>query len=336
MAVSARDIAKALNVSPATVSMALRDHKGISDETKSRVLEMAEKVGYTKHLKSSRPTVFIHLVIYKKHGNVVSDTPFFSQLIQGIDFQTKKRGCNLLVSYYYETQDPKEQLRSLASSNCSGIILLATEMFPNDLQKFSGLGIPMLILDNYFISEQYDCVGINNMQGAYTAVKHLIDIGHTKIGYLSSKTEIQNFRERREGYQKALELIGKATSDDQIVKVSPVAEEAIKDMGRYLSNNHDLPTAYYADNDIIATSCMRALKEYGYKVPEDISIIGFDDVPVCQLVEPQLSTMQVPKHSMGIHAVERLLDNINGNTKDNIRIQMSTKLIIRNSVSNID
>lgn len=337
MRVSIKDIATALGVSASTVSMALHDHHGISDETKAKVVAKAAELGYTKHLKTNEPSPeFIQLVIYKKHGNVVADTPFFSQLTQGIEYQTKKKGHNLLITYFYENQDVQEQLRSILSSNCSGILLLATEMMDGDLEHFENLNIPMVILDSYFPNRPFDCIGINNVQGACAAVEHLVEQGHRKIGYLSSKVGIRNFYERMDGYKKGLRLSGETNKpDENIYKITPVAEEALKDMNAYLRDKPEIPTAFYADNDIIATSCMRALKAHGYRIPEDISIIGFDDTPMCDLVDPPLTTMHVKKNSLGVLAVNRLLERMNGDVDENIRIEVATELVERKSVKKI-
>lgn len=337
MVVTIKEIAKRLGTSPSTVSMALSNHPGISDATKVKVSDTAKEMGYTRHLKRAPAEPrYIQLIIYKKHGSVVSDTPFFSSLIQGIESQTKKREHNLLVTYFYESQDTQEQLRLLSASNSKGIILLATEMFSENLSVFDSLGIPIVVLDSYFPKSTLDCIGINNVQGAAAAVDHLLTQGHTELGYLSSSTPIRNFLERQEGYLEGLrDSQASEASQSRVVKVSPTADGAIRDMRLYLQSKPKLATAYFADNDIIASSCIRALKELGYRVPDDVSIIGFDDTPICEMIEPPLTTLCVPKENMGCLAVDRLLDRVDGINHSTVRIQVMAEIVARKSVRRI-
>ena len=337
MGVSAKSIAQELGLSQSTVSLALRSLPGISDETKKKVLQKAAEMGYHKteapQLQGPR---FLSLVLYKKHGSVLADTPFFSDLIQGIDHQTKACGYQLFVTYFYEKQNIQEQLDSLKSSFCSGIILLATEMHVRDFLPFRSLQVPVVVLDRYFPEFEYDCVVINNIYGAKRAVQHLSEKGHTKIGYLRSNVEIRNFRERYEGYLKGIRLLdGHQPEQSFIVPVSPVAEEASRDMERYLAQNPELPTAFFADNDNIASSCVSALQRAGYRVPEDISVIGFDDMPICKMMRPALSTMSVAKAQLGACAVDFLIRRINGLSDAILKLEMKPQLIERDSVQNV-
>ena len=337
MGVSAKSIAQELGLSQSTVSLALRGRPGISESTKQRILQKAAEMGYQKaetaQLKGPR---FLSLVLYKKHGSVLADTPFFSDLIQGIDHQAKACGYQLFVTYFYEKQNIQEQLDSLRNSFCSGIILLATEMHSKDFLPFLSLQVPVVILDRYFPEFEYDCVVINNIYGAKRAVQHLIEKGHTRIGYLRSSVEIRNFRERYEGYLKGIRLLGRTQSEHPfIVSVSPVAEEAIRDMDQYLAQNPQLPTAFFADNDNIASSCVMSLQKAGYRVPEDISIIGFDDMPICKMMRPALSTMSVAKTQLGACAVDFLIRRINGLTDAVLKLEVKPQLIERDSVRDI-
>ncbi len=338
MKINAKDIARQLNISPSAVSMALNNRPGISKETRQMVLDAAVEMGYQKPTKviSEVSRKFIQLIIYKKHGDVVSDTPFFAELTQGIDAQTKKCGYSLIINYFYKHQNISEQLYSIMSSKSDGIILLATEMESSDLDYFSSLNIPVVVLDNYFPEYDYNCVVINNFQGALKSVSYLYQSGHTDIGYLSSKVAINNFRERMQGYKTAMRsIVGeKGDLEDRIVNISPTSESAYNDMIQYLSGVRDLPTAFFADNDIIAVSCIKALTGKGYRVPEDVSVIGLDDVPIAKIIEPALTTMAVPKAQFGMLAVNRLISMIQDDAQEIIKIELSTKLVIRNSVAN--
>ncbi|HHV09866.1 MAG TPA: LacI family transcriptional regulator [Clostridiales bacterium] len=337
MAISSKELAAMLGVSPSAISIALNNKEGISPETRERILKAAKEHGIQKseRLNTGKArSMFINLVIFKKHGMVYGDTPFFSEVIEGISNQVKKVGYSLLVTYLYGNQDRKEQLRSLNLSECAGIILLATEMSEEDIRWFSSANRPVVILDSYFGNYNLDSIVIDNIQGAYLATSHLIEHGHKNIGHLASQVEINNFKERHEGFAKAVNRSSE-TCDSiyNTIRLRPTTEGAYEDMKAYLGKKPELPTAFFADNDIIAISCIRALKEAGYKIPNDISIVGFDDIPMAYVTSPKLTTVHVAKEILGIRAVIRLIEKINDPSDAALKIAVNTTLEIRESVS---
>jgi DNA-binding LacI/PurR family transcriptional regulator len=336
MSISAKELAAKLNISAATVSMVLNNKPGISPATRTLVLDAAKQYGYefTKKMEDNEPHPVIHFIIYKKNGSIVTDTPFFNQIIEGINIQCQKYQCRQQITYVYENPSIQSRINEIYKLECTGIILLATEMSPEDYKYFAKLEVPIVVLDNYFEEILYDTVSINNTQGAYLATKYLYQKGHTKIGYLHSKMEIGNFKERKDGYIKALSNYHLMDSQKYMYTVSPTMEEAYEDIKHYLSYSPELATAYFADNDIIAVAALRAFKEQGFSIPDEISVIGFDDMPVCTLTEPPLTTMSVPKLQLGELAVERLMQKINKTAHETIKIEVATTLIERKSVKN--
>lgn len=335
MALKSKDLARMLNISPSTISMVLNNKPGISNETRKKVFDKIEEMGNDLHSKRqiTDKNSFIYFVIYKKHGTIITDTPFFSQLIEGVEIETKKHGLNLQITYCYANQDVSEQLPQLDGKDCKGILLLATEMGERDILYFTKLNIPIVFLDSYFDDLNMDTVVINNVQAARTAANYLLNNGHSKIGYLHSSVYINNFRERMDGFRKALGFAGIENRDEFVFTVEPTIEGAYRDIKALLEIKTPMPTAFFADNDIIAISCIKAFKEYGYKIPKDISIIGFDGIPYGEISDPPLTTMHVPKHRLAMLAVDRLVSKINGNTDEIIKIEVSANLIERNSVS---
>ena len=336
--VTARDVAKAAGVSPATASLVFRNKPGVGHETRERVLEVARNLGFEYDAPAApRKTSTLLLVIYKQHGRVVSDTPFFESLIKGVSDETYRLGYHRLsISYFYAQQDKDEQIGSLKSIKCAGIVLLATEMRAGDVSQFERLGVPIVLLDNWFPTKSLDSVVIDNTWGAWSAVRYLSGVGHREIGYLHSTTEIRNFLERQEGYLSAMRSAGTMGVDPAhaIVGVGSTVESAYEDMSAYLDEGPYLPTAYFADNDIIASSCIRALEDHGYSVPGDISVVGFDDVSTSALTNPPLTTMAVPKNNMGALAVRRPVDLIQGNSGgERVRISVQPEIVQRKSVA---
>jgi len=278
----------------------------------------------------------IRLVIYKKHGLVVGDTPFFSRLIEEIDREARKNSYNLMISYVNETDEKKDEAISIPrESNTAGLIILATEMKLEDLRKFEEAGIPLIVLDSYFIRHKVDTVKINNCEGAYEAASYLIRMGHREIRYLHSSAWIHNFEERKYGYEDALKNNKLNADKNYIINLEPTIEGAYRDMKKQLEKGVGIPSAFFADNDIIAFGALKALKEKGYRIPEDVSIIGFDDMPYCMMADPPLTTIRVYNSSMACIAVRRLIEKIETNSEETVKIEVDTRLIVRNSVRKI-
>lgn len=335
MEISAKELAQLINVSPATVSMVFNNKPGISETTRELVMRTAAQYGYTGKTSQPAPSAakIIQLINYKKHGKIAADTPFFSQLTEGITQECYRQNAALHISYFYENMDMSAQLSSLKEVDCIGILLLATEMGKEDFKKFKDFRVPIVVLDCYYDELMFDCVLINNIQGAFKATSYLLQCGHQKIGYLRSNIEISNFAERADGYYKALRAHNISTSHPYVHAISPTAEEGCQDMLAVLDSKPDLADAYFADNDIITAAAMKAFRERGYRLPEDISIIGFDDMPLCDMMEPSLSTMRVKKQELGATAIQRLMDRVENNQREYLKMCMATKLIKRESVS---
>lgn len=337
-AIKAKDLAMLLGISPSTVSMVLNNKPGISDATRKLVLDKMAELGSTPPVHSYKPQIveFIYFVIFKKHGKVVGDTPFFSQLIEGIEQSCKNNGYNLQIAYFNEGNDIYTTLPLIHSRECKGLLLLATEMSLSDARPFTSLGCPTVFLDSYFNEIEVDTIVINNKQASGCATKHLIENGHTTIGYLHSAFHINNFSERKDSYHRELRRNGLDIPAELEYKLTPTVDGAYSEMKEILSYDPQMPTAFFADNDIIALSAMRALKEKGYRIPDDISIIGIDDMPMCELMDPPLTTMHVPKYEMGFLAVKRLLEKINRKSDEILTIEIRTTLIKRHSIRNLE
>lgn len=338
MAPRLKDIAEKLGVSTSTVSLVLNNKPGVSEKTRQKVLKLAKELGYSTNLLS-KPALKnqknIRFIIYKKHGMVVSDTPFFSELIEGIDQKARDEGFNLIISYINEQEENQmEILRILKDNPPSGILLLATEMQREDLIPFKSLGLPLVVLDSNFSSEKIDTIIINNTEAAYEATQYLITNGHQDIGYLRSSFWINNFDERKVGFLRALSENGLKFNKKFVFHLEPTLDGAYRDMQNTLALQPPplLPTAFFADNDIIAIGALRALKDNGYRIPEDISLIGFDNMPFCEITNPSLSTVNVYKRRMGIIALKRLIERIENELVESIKIEINTELVERKSV----
>ena len=335
MAVTAKQIASEMGLSEAAVSMALNNKPGVSSETRRAVLDCAKRIGYDFSRKAVANTGHkgtFCFVVYKKSGAVVGDTPFFSDLTDGISITCKKDHYDLVIRYLYEDEDLESQLYTLSTSKFAGIILLATEMDAASMAPFMKFKTPIVLLDSYFETLDYNCVLINNIQGAFLATSYLISKRKKQPGYLRSAYPISNFDERADGFYKAIRANGMSTSKSVVHRLTPSQDGAYEDMKALLQNGEELADCYFADNDHIAIGAITAIKEAGYRIPEDVAVVGFDDIPLCEYLDPPLTTVHVPKQIMGEAAVKRLISMVERKNVHPIKSEIGVTLKKRKSV----
>jgi len=184
----------------------------------------------------------------------------------------------------------------------------------------------------------HDTVLINNEQGTFNAVTHLYELGHRHIGLISTEDDragCNNFRMRTEAFKKSICYYNLEYADHSRCNVVSTLEGSYQGMKEYLALGNDLPTAFFAENDILAVGAIRALKEAGYRVPDDVSIIGFDDMSFCDISEPPLTTIAVPKEQYGSLAASLLIDKINNTSIGTVKIEIGTYLVERKSTAAI-
>jgi len=233
-------------------------------------------------------------------------------------------------------EDYKKQLHAMLNETGSAVVVLATEMLDEDLDPFRIASCPVLIMDGWTDQMDFNAVLINNEDSARMATEYLYQKGHRKIGYIRSSFRIRGFRSRFYGYQSALRKFRLDFDEKNVFTVTPNLNGAYHDMLRYLEKRSSLPTAFFADNDLMALGSMKAFQEKGYRIPEDISIIGFDDLPFSEISNPALTTLRVPNTEMGQLAVRRMVDMIKKKDLINVKIQVCTKFIIRDTVRDLN
>ncbi len=339
MAVTAKKIAQIMGLSEAAVSMALNNKPGVSTATRQQVMTVAREQGYDfagrQRRSAESPPVLqgtISFILYKKHGAVVSDTPFFDQLAEGIYRGAKENHYALQIQYIYEnkTEFVEAQIKKLPF--CNGFILLATEMRFMDFQPFYAMHIPMVVVDTYYENLKCDCVLINNFQGAYQATNYIIRKTNAQPGYLRSSYPIGNFEERADGFYKSIRDNGLCASQSQVFYLTPSVNGAYHDMLSLLKNGEKPARCFFADNDLIAAGAIQALKEAGYVVPEDVGVIGFDNTPICTHTTPAITSINVPAHYIGKLAVKRLAERLRFGEDYPIKIEVGTNIIRRKSL----
>lgn len=334
MGITAKELAKQLGLSTAAVSMALNGKRGVSESTRARVLDAAKKGGYDFERlrgKEDVPKGTIAFLLYKRHGAVVGDTPFFSSLSDGVAEACRSEGYNLRLYYLYE-ESLKQDLQAIFADDIAGAILLGTEMRQQDFAPFASFSLPLVVMDMYFEGINRDCVLINNVQGAFAATNYLISKRKQQPGYLRSAYPIANFEERADGFYKAIRFNGMAAGASPVHRLAPSADGAYADMKALIAQGDPLAKSYFADNDLIAAGAMRALKEAGYRVPQDIGIIGFDNTPMCEVSDPPMTTIHVPKQDMGMLAMQRLVLRMRDKRAAHVKIEVETTIVKRGTL----
>jgi len=332
MSITAKELAKKLGLSETAVSMALNNKPGVSTKTRQEVIHLAELWGYdfSKIKKNSNNNGSIYVISYKTHNAILSYSPIFDELFDGIKSECQQKNYKVKIIQFYEKTDVLEDcFADLRVSDCAGIILIGTEIRQDICRQFLSLGYPIILLDTYFDSLECTSVLINNVQGAYFATDYLISLRNSQPGYLQSTYTIPNFKERFEGYTKAIKENGMSPSRSIIHKLSPSIENAMADMLEVIDRKDNLASSYFADNDIIAIGALKAFKLRGYKIPEEISIIGFDNISESRIIEPALTTMDVPRLYIGQTAAKILIEQMQTKRIYTAKIEISTKLIKR-------
>lgn len=318
--------------SPATVSNALNNKRGVNKDTAEKIFKTAREIGY---LDGQRVTG-VKLVIYRKNGFVVNDSPFFSSLMAGVEAECRSFGFDCIFCHIdQDSPSYDEEMGELLNDASSALLILATEMDPAEAAKFQNALGPVVMLDNWYEGLGCSAVLIDNTDAACRAVEYLIQKGHRRIGHLRGSSEIKNFYYRKLGYQRALQEHGLSLNPAYTFTLTPSMEGACGDMAALLEERPELPTAFFADNDMIALGAMRALQQHGFRIPQDVSVVGFDDLPFCSISTPPLTTVKVYNRQMGCAAVRRLMQLAEYGNDYCTKTQITSGFVERDSVRDL-
>lgn len=340
MKVRVRDIAREAGVSAASVSNALNGRGGVGEETAKRILSIARDMGYTFDKSASHRKNYVKLVVFKRHGLVVMDTQFFAEMMEALERECHQIGLQMVVAHIHMEKDADyhARIRDICQEDCAGILLLATEMFADDLDLFMKTKAPLLVIDSMFQTKKVNCVVMNNFEAGHLATEHLIQMGHTHIEHITSTVRFNNMRFRRVGFEAAMVERHLPIGEGAIWRVTPTIEGAYRDMYALIDRRTaPMPTAFFAANDIIAFGAMRALKERGIDVPQDVSIIGMDDLTICQIANPALSTIRVFREDIARIAIQRLVQMLDESASRCVqKTEVSVELVDRKSVADLN
>ncbi|WP_342471699.1 LacI family DNA-binding transcriptional regulator [Metasolibacillus sp. FSL H7-0170] len=332
------DIAKLANVSKSAVSLALNGKKGISEKTRDKILRIADENGYMHKSSTSEKMKFSKLTV---RFLVVTDTsfmqeqyekkPFFSELIQSVQEQCAQFGCELTLS----TMDLKSLLENkfeYTAADQDGVILLGTNLTKEQILLIKNQFRKLVVLDSLVPELEVDFVVMNNRMGIFQAVQHLVDLGHKNVGYIKSEERIPNLDERQESFKQAVERYG---LDNSFVKYQLTSNHiginrSFQKWIEKIQQEGNAPTALLCENDYLAISTIKSLIDMGIRVPEQVSVIGFDNINESVVITPELTTIHVDKQQMAAMAVRRL-NSLIREEEMSIKVMVDTKLIFRKS-----
>lgn len=319
--------------SPATVSNALNNKRSVNKDTAKIILKAAEELGYARRESIGS----ICFVLARKTGKVLDEGTFHPGVMEGVEKAASAQGLSTsYVTLELANRDAaRRQASDIVNNSSSAVVLLGTEMAEDDYALFENAKTPLVVVDGWCDHIFFDCVVTSNENSAFRATSYLIQHGHREIGYIAGRYRIRNFPLRERGAKRAIRESGLTINPNFRVEVGTTVSTAYESMRSWLAKKPLTPTAFFAENDIMALGAMRAMSEAGIKIPEDISIIGFDDLPFATAAIPPLTTIRVPNHEMGTIAVELLMEQIQHPRYYTKTIHLSTKLVERESVASI-
>jgi LacI family transcriptional regulator len=330
-----KDIAKELNISVSTASRALKSHPDIAEETIRMVKAYAEEHHYVPNILAvnfrKNRTFTIGLIVPELVHH------FFSTVIAGAIDCAKKRGYNILVSQSNELlKDEITACKTLLDSSVDGLLI----SFSNETLEGSHLNIfleegkPVIQFDKTLDSLQTPKVIVDDFDGAYLAVSHLIDQGYRRIAHIRGRKEVKNASERAEGYKQALLDHKLEYQEDWVKTCIDISEEEGYAFTKELMESKNSPDALFCITDLVALGALTYLKEMKIPVPAKIGIMGFSNWKLAEIVEPGLSSVDQHGYEMGQTSVNMLIDRIEGQKENKLEtVELKTKLVVRKSSS---
>ncbi|WCK56450.1 LacI family DNA-binding transcriptional regulator [Aneurinibacillus sp. Ricciae_BoGa-3] len=301
------DVARLANVSTATVSRVLSNNKNVSNKTRKKVLDIINQVEY----KPNRLAANLRKNTSETVAVILPDiaNPFFAEIVKGFRDEALKSGYYILLcDTGNNTRQEEEFVKLVKERLVDGIILATARMAKDEIYKLSQ-EIPVVLACEYIDDYEIPTVSIDNISAAREATEYLIEQGHTEIGLITGPLDVILSRDRVKGYRQALLLHDLPFRDFFIQEGDFSVKSGYEIMMKYLAHEHK-PTAIFASSDEMAVGALKACKSKGLRIPDDICIIGFDDIPLCTLVEPELTTVAQPKYEIGSQAMKMLLNII--------------------------
>lgn len=333
MSITIKDIARELGISYSAVSRALNNKPGVSEKTRRKVLEAAEKMGY-------QPNTLARGLVNKVSntiGVIIPDivNPFFAEITKGIMETANDYGYDILLCVTgWEEKKEKEYIKTLQEKRVDGIILKPSKDKRNEV--FNNIKVPFILLESWLTSGKCSFIEVDNERGGYIAAKHFIDCGYKNIAFFGGKKESYSNRKRLDGFNKALEEYGE-NIENIYTSFGDFGMSSGYERAWQFFNSNKKVDAIFAGNDVIALGVLQCAEEYGKKVPQELGVIGFDNISYSRLPQIQLTTVNQPKYPLGKMALETLVDEIRNKDERTVkRITLEPDLIVRKTTIKVN
>ena len=333
--VTIKDVAREAGVSYSTVSRVVNNYKYVNPDTREKVAEAMERLGYianqqARSLVKGRSQV-IGLLIHS------FETSYIGEIVRGIDDAIAEAQYDLLLyTTHRRVERETTYVANIVHGLADGLLVVLPRGVETYMETLSKQSYPFVLIDYEATGDGVYAVGATNWQGAFDATRHLIELGHRRIGFVTGDMFVGSSTERLSGYRDALAANG-LPYDDGLVCQGDYFKAKGFDAGRAFLELDRPPTAVFASNDEMAFGVMEAALGLGYRIPEDISIVGFDDIPQAAGTHPALTTVHQPLRDMGATATRLLLDLIEETDEpDAAAVKLNTELIIRQSTTTPD
>ena len=324
-----KDVAREANVSVATVSRVFNESGPVSDETRQRIKDVAERLHYFPHggarsLITSRTSTF-GVLLPDLYGE------FFSEVIRGMDQTAQRSGYHLLVSSSHDDKQEIEAALRAMRGRVDGLVAMSPHLDAPSLIANAPSTLPVVLLNCAVTDDTYDALTIENRRGAQAMVRHLLGLGHRRLAIITGADGNYDAAERLWGYRREMRDAGIDVPNEWEIAGDFTEASGYRAVGALLALD-PRPTALFAANDSMAIGAMSALREAGLRIPDDIAVAGFDDIPMARYMSPPLTSVHVAIAELGARAVDTLLhavDNKNEHTRRHLRLP--TSLVIRQS-----
>ncbi len=328
MPVTIKDIAGKAGVTPVTVSRALNDKPDISSATKENILKIADDLGYVPNYLAkslvTRETKTVGILI----PNTVD--PFYAEVVQGINDLARERGYSIILCNTHNDADEELKfIRHLREKRADGMLIYPVQEDNRYIEELKKNPIPFVFLNRHSDELQSDYVINDNIVGAFSAVNHLIEKGHKNIIYICSKPSASSAQERIEGCKKAIEKNNLPSDSIRIILCKESIESCYNLVKKIIRKDKDRKALFVWD-DKMAVGAIKAILEEGLKIPEDIALVGYDDIEISEYLYPPLTTVRQPTYQIGKKAAQILLEKLE--SKDKVKtkhIVLKPKLIFR-------
>ncbi len=328
---SMQDIADCLGISKNAVSLALNNKSGVSDGLRKKITKTAEELRYPGFYNEDEPVK--NSIIIATADYITKEDQFYYDIIWAIEKEVRLRGADTIITNIEPHMEEQLELpKLLFKSGITGVILLGI-IRKEYVEAVINTGASVVLVDNYYDDIICDAVVTANVEAAYNVVKYLIEKGHQKIGYIGAKDITASSYSRWIGYCKKMNENNLEVNTDYCLTEAADVSYSQEQLREFVESLTEYPTAWFCSNDYIAAYLINVLREKSIKVPEDISIVGFDDVNIAHIIDPKLTTVKVKRDLMSKKAVELLLVEKNDNEK--IKIMTYADLVIRDSVKEL-